>query len=69
MAKILTVFGATGQQGGALINSILESEHLSSMFTLRGITRDASKPASIALKDRGVEVVEVTADANNFTCN
>ena len=60
MAKLLTVFGATGQQGGALIRYILETPSLSSVFILRGVTRDASKPASIALKDIGVEIVEVT---------
>lgn len=58
MSKLLTVFGVTGQQGGALIKHILDSPSLSSTFTLRGITRDASKPASIALKERGVEIVE-----------
>lgn len=60
MSKLLTVFGVTGQQGGALIKHILDSPSLSSTFTLRGITRDASKPASIALKERGVEIVEVS---------
>ncbi|KAI0376649.1 hypothetical protein F5Y04DRAFT_292477 [Hypomontagnella monticulosa] len=58
MSKLLTVFGATGQQGGALINHILDSPYLSSAFTLRGITRDSSKAAAIALKERGVEIVE-----------
>lgn len=59
MIKLLTVFGATGQQGGALIDSVLGNPELSSLFRLRGITRDAWKPASIALKNKGVEVVEV----------
>lgn len=59
MAKLLTVFGATGQQGGALIRYVLETPSLSAVFTLRGVTRDASKAASLALKDLGVEMVEV----------
>ncbi|KAH8649848.1 hypothetical protein BX600DRAFT_502226 [Xylariales sp. PMI_506] len=62
MAKLLTVFGATGQQGGALIDHVLGSQTLSSQFTVRGISRNVSSPASIALKDRGVEMVE--ADLN-----
>ncbi|KAI0968337.1 hypothetical protein F4678DRAFT_464405 [Xylaria arbuscula] len=56
------VFGATGQQGGALIEHILNTPALFAEFTLRGVTRDASKPAATALKERGVEIVE--ADLN-----
>ncbi|KAI0145171.1 NmrA-like family-domain-containing protein [Xylariaceae sp. FL1272] len=63
MTKLLTVFGATGQQGGAIIDYVLATPSLSSTFFLRGITRDASKKSAIALKDRGVEVIE--ADLND----
>ena len=59
MAKLVTVFGATGQQGGALIDHILGNRYLSSVFKLRGITRDSSKPAAVALRERGVEIIEV----------
>ena len=59
MSKLLTVFGATGQQGGSLINYVLKNPELSKIYKLRGITRDVSKPASVALKDKGVEVVKV----------
>ncbi|KAI1350048.1 hypothetical protein F5Y01DRAFT_165072 [Xylaria sp. FL0043] len=62
MVKLLTVFGATGQQGGALIDHILATPTLSSQFALRGVTRDASKPAAVALRERGVDIVE--ADLN-----
>ncbi|KAI1424194.1 hypothetical protein F5Y12DRAFT_465645 [Xylaria sp. FL1777] len=62
MVKLLTVFGATGQQGGALIEHILETPTLFAEFALRGITRDASKTAAMALRERGVEIVE--ADLN-----
>jgi uncharacterized protein YbjT (DUF2867 family) len=64
MAKLLTVFGATGQQGGALINYILENPAFSAEFSLRGVTRHASKPAASALRERGVEIVEVI---NSYT--
>ncbi|KAI1756247.1 hypothetical protein F4782DRAFT_537999 [Xylaria castorea] len=62
MVKLLTVFGATGQQGGALINYILENQALFADFSLRGVTRDATKPAATALGGRGVDIVE--ADLN-----
>jgi uncharacterized protein YbjT (DUF2867 family) len=59
MSKILTVFGATGNQGGSVIKNVLASSTLSKTYKIRGITRDASKPAAVALKDKGVEVVTV----------
>ncbi|KAI0468162.1 hypothetical protein F4859DRAFT_216459 [Xylaria cf. heliscus] len=62
MVKLLTVFGATGQQGGALINYILENPALFTEFCLRGITRDSTKPAAVTLRERGVDIVE--ADLN-----
>jgi len=58
MSKLLTVFGATGQQGGAFINYILQNPSLSKIYHLRGITRDTSKTSAIALKERGIEVIE-----------
>lgn len=58
MSKLLTVFGATGLQGGSLINHILGRPELSKLFHLRGITRDASKQAAVSLHERGVEIVQ-----------
>ena len=59
MAKIITVFGATGNQGGSVINAILADPVLSKEFKIRGVTRDPSKPASQALAKRGVDVISV----------
>lgn len=59
MPKLLVVFGSTGQQGGALIDHVLSTPSLSSEFTIRGTTRDASKATARALQDKGVEIVEV----------
>ncbi len=59
MEKLLTVFGATGQQGGNLIDHILHHPELSEIYRLRGVTRDISKPAAVALQDKGVEMVQV----------
>jgi len=59
MAKLLTVFGATGQQGGSVIRTVLQAETLSREFKIRGISRDTSKPAAQALLKQGVELVSV----------
>ncbi|KAH8433778.1 NmrA/HSCARG family protein [Aspergillus melleus] len=57
MSKILTVFGATGNQGGSVIKAILADPALSKQFKIRGVTRDPSKPSSQKLVAAGVEVV------------
>lgn len=59
MSKILTVFGATGNQGGSVVRAILNDPALSKEFKIRGITRDVSKPAAKDLASKGVEVVSV----------
>ncbi|KAL4729150.1 hypothetical protein ACLX1H_003561 [Fusarium chlamydosporum] len=58
MPKILAVTGATGQQGGAVINYILNDPELSKQYSLRAITRNIDSDASKALKKRGIEVVQ-----------
>ncbi|KAF2666513.1 NmrA-domain-containing protein [Microthyrium microscopicum] len=62
MSKLLTVFGATRNQGGSVIRRVLDSPELSNTWKFRGITRDVSKPAAVALREKGVEMV--TADMN-----
>lgn len=59
MSKLLTVFGATGNQGGSVIRAVLADPILSKQFTLRGITRDAFKPAAKELVAKGVEIKTV----------
>jgi uncharacterized protein YbjT (DUF2867 family) len=63
MFKIFTVFGATGNQGGSVVNHILEHPELSKIYKIRAITRDVSKPSAVALKEKGADVV--TADLND----
>jgi nucleoside-diphosphate-sugar epimerase len=58
MSKLITVFGATGNQGGSVVNAVLNHPKLSSEYKIRGVTRDASKPAAQALAQKGVEVVQ-----------
>lgn len=60
MSKLLTVFGATGAQGGSVIRAVLADDVLSKEYKIRGITRDVSKPAAQALAGKGVEVVAVS---------
>ena len=67
MSKLLTVFGATGQQGGSLIDYILKHPKLSTEFQLRGVTRDVSKPAALVLKERGVEIIKVIETRELYT--
>ena len=57
--KLITVFGAIGNQGGSFIENILSDAKLSHEFKIRGITRDTSKPAAQELKNKGVEIVAV----------
>jgi uncharacterized protein YbjT (DUF2867 family) len=57
MSKILAVFGATGNQGSSVVNHVLSHPKLSKQFSLRAITRNVDSPTSLALKNRGVDVV------------
>ena len=62
MAKLLTVFGATGRQGGSVVDYVLNDPELSKQYKVRGVTRDLSKPAAQALRQKGVEVVKADSD-------
>lgn len=53
--KIITVFGATGAQGGGLVNAILDDP--ASEFSVRAVTRDVNSDKAKALAARGAEVV------------
>ena len=59
MSKIITVFGATGNQGGSVVEAILSEKTLSREFKIRGITSDVNKPAAQKLASKGVELVVV----------
>ncbi|KAF4951889.1 hypothetical protein FSARC_12782 [Fusarium sarcochroum] len=56
MSKLLTVFGATGNQGGSVIRAVLADSILSKEFSIRAITRDIAKPAAQALVTKGVNI-------------
>lgn len=59
MSKLITVFGATGNQGGSVIRTILDDAQLSKEFRIRAVTRDKSKPRALELASQGIEVVKV----------
>lgn len=60
MAKLITVFGSTGNQGGSVVRAILNHSELSKEWKIRGITRNANKPDAQALVKQGVEMVSVS---------
>jgi len=59
MSKLITVFGATGNQGGSVVEALLPDKSL----RIRGVTRNANSEAAKSLASKGVEVV--TADLND----
>ena len=60
MVPILTVVGATGAQGGSVVDAALKA----GVYKVRAITRNTSSEKAKALAARGVEVVK--ADLNDL---
>jgi len=58
--KIITVFGATGAQGGGLARAILSDSN--SEFKVRAVTIDANSDKAKALAQLGAEIVEADID-------
>jgi len=58
--KIITIFGATGAQGGGLARSILADRD--GPFAVRAVTRDLNSDAARALAAAGAEVVAANLD-------
>ncbi|KAF8181933.1 hypothetical protein K438DRAFT_1937900 [Mycena galopus ATCC 62051] len=52
--RIVTVFGATGNQGSSVVQRLLKD----GTFTPRAITRDPKSAAALALQAQGAEVVK-----------
>ncbi|KAI1333555.1 NmrA-like family protein [Xylariaceae sp. FL0016] len=61
--KIITVFGATGNQGGSIVSTFLNDPKLKNGWAVRGVTRDVSKESAKKLSEQGAEVV--AADMND----
>ncbi|KAK5165933.1 uncharacterized protein LTR77_008857 [Saxophila tyrrhenica] len=60
--KLITVFGATGNQGGSVLDVVLSRPDLQDRYSLRGITRDPESDKSKALNEKGVEMVKADVD-------
>src|SRR5262245_14670548 len=57
---VITVFGATGAQGGALVRALLDDGDRH--FKVRAVTRKPSGPAARQLAEAGAEVVLADLD-------
>lgn len=57
--RLITVFGATGNQGGAVVRSLLQNPS----FKVRALTRNPASAASQNLASKGAEIHE----ANGFS--
>ena len=54
--RTILVTGATGRQGGAVIDALL-SDPQGSPFKIYGLTRDKNSPAALRVAERGVEMI------------
>jgi|SRR5215469_3090943 len=62
MSKAVLITGATGKQGGAVVDALLESPE-AQKFTILAVTRNPDSPSAQKLKSRGVKIV--TGDLND----
>lgn len=57
--KIITVFGATGKQGGPVVQIFLHDPKLKDEWAVRGVTRNAGSEAAKKLTAQGVDMISV----------
>ncbi|KAJ5805264.1 hypothetical protein N7474_011151 [Penicillium riverlandense] len=63
MSKLLVVFGATGNQGGSVVDRVINDPVLANEYRVRAVTRNTSSPAAQALQQTGkVDVVQGDAE-------
>jgi len=55
--KIIVVFGATGKQGGSVVDSLLKENK----WEIRAVTRDPQSEAAKSLAQKGVQVVQANS--------
>ncbi|KAL1606392.1 hypothetical protein SLS60_003795 [Paraconiothyrium brasiliense] len=57
MAKILAVFGATGQQGSSVVQHVVQNPDLRAQYTIRALTRDINSASARSLQNKDIEVL------------
>ncbi|KAK3987952.1 putative negative transcriptional regulator [Cladorrhinum sp. PSN332] len=64
MSKSLLITGATGKQGGAVIDALLNADPISSNLTILAVTRNASSASSkhLASRSQSIRLVEGNLD-------
>lgn len=58
--KIITVFGATGNQGGSVVQIFLNDAKLKNEWSVRGVSRNVDSNSAKKLSSQGVEMVAVS---------
>ncbi|KAK3380968.1 hypothetical protein B0H63DRAFT_395776 [Podospora didyma] len=64
MTKALLITGATGKQGGSVIDALLDLDKTGDKFTILAVTRHASSPNAqkLAAKSSNIKIVEGNLD-------
>lgn len=61
-APLVAIVGATGNQGGSILQALKESGE---KYRIRTATRDVTKASAKALEAQGVEVTQANLSAEN----
>ena len=61
---MIAVFGATGQQGGGVVRSMLKDKQ----YTIRAITWNPESEAAIQLKQQGKIKIKHDGEVNSLDC-
>lgn len=64
--KIITVFGATGKQGGSIVRTFLNDAKLKDTWAIRGVSRSVEGEGAKKLSAQGVEVVAVSLTSISY---
>ena len=62
MSKVITVFGATGAQGGGVVSALLKAIDRGESYAVRSVTRNPDGAKAQDLKSKGCEVVRCDMD-------
>lgn len=65
--KIITVFGATGKQGGSVVQIFLNDPKLKNEWAVRGVSRNTESESARKLTAQGVEMVSVSPHSSSIS--